>query len=95
MSPPESTPCAKRRPNSAAAVMYPSPRRIGSECLMLKKEYRTYLQYRVYLLAQLAQANKDMVGRHDRNCNYQEGQVDALTIALEEHDRLFRAGQPA
>jgi len=62
---------------------------------MLKKEYRTYLQYRVYLLARLAQANKDVVSGHDRNCNYHEGQVDALTLVLEEHDRLFRAGQPA
>jgi hypothetical protein len=62
---------------------------------MLKKEYRTYLQYRVYLLAQLADASNDVVGRHDRNCNYQEGQSSALTDALEEHDRLFRAGQPA
>jgi hypothetical protein len=62
---------------------------------MLKKEYRTYLHYRVYLLAQLAHANKDVLGGQDRNCSYHEGQVDALTIALEEHDRLFRAGQPA
>jgi hypothetical protein len=44
---------------------------------MLKKEYRTYLQYRVYLLAQLAQANKDAVGGpeeasgsgHSRQCS--------------------------
>jgi len=62
---------------------------------MLKKEYRTYIQYRVYLLAQLAQANKDVIGRRDRNSSYHEGQVSAVTIALEEHDRLFRAGQPA
>jgi hypothetical protein len=62
---------------------------------MLKKEYRTYLRYRVYLLAQLAQANNDVVGQRDRSCNYQQGQIDALAIALEEHDRLFRAGQPA
>ncbi len=27
--------------------------------------------------------------------NYREGQINALAIALEEHDRLFRAGQPA
>jgi hypothetical protein len=54
---------------------------------MLKKEYRTYLQYRVYLLAQLEQANKDVVSRPDRNSNGHEGQVNALTIALEEHDR--------
>jgi hypothetical protein len=32
---------------------------------------------------------------HDRNSRYHEGQVNALTIALEEHDRLFRAEQPA
>jgi hypothetical protein len=62
---------------------------------MLKKEYRTYLQYRVYLLAQLAQANKDVGGRQDRSCHYREGQINALAVALEEHDRLFRAGQPA
>jgi hypothetical protein len=62
---------------------------------MLKKEYRTYLRYRVYLLAQLAKANKDVVGQHDLTCNYQEGQINGLAIALEEHDRLFRAGQPA
>jgi hypothetical protein len=63
---------------------------------MLKKEYRTYLQYRVYLLAQLAQANKDVVGsRRDRSYHYQKGQINALAVALEEHDRLFRAGQPA
>jgi hypothetical protein len=62
---------------------------------MLKKEYRTYLRYRVYLLAQLAQANKDVVGGHDRSLNYRDGQINALAIALEEHDRLFRAGQPA
>jgi hypothetical protein len=53
---------------------------------MLKKEYRTYLQYRVYLLAQLAQANKDMTGRRDPDCRYRDGQVNALTIALEQHD---------
>ena len=62
---------------------------------MLKKEYRIYLQYRIYLLAQLAQANKSVMGVHDRSRNYKKGQADALTIALEEHDRLFRAGQPA
>ena len=62
---------------------------------MLKKEYHTYLQYRVYLLAQLAQANKDVVGRHGQSRNYQAGQINALAVALEEHDRLFRAGQPA
>jgi hypothetical protein len=62
---------------------------------MLKKEYRTYLQYRVYLIAQLAQATKDMVGQQDLTCSYQEGQINALAIALEEHDRLFSAGQPA
>jgi hypothetical protein len=62
---------------------------------MLKKEYRTYLQYRVYLLAQLARANKDVAGsRHGQSCHYQEGQINALAVALEEHDRLFRAGQP-
>ena len=63
---------------------------------MLTKEYRTYLQYRVYLLAQLAQANEDVVGgREGRSCHFQEGQISALAVALEEHDRLFRAGQPA
>jgi len=62
---------------------------------MLKQEYRTYLRYRVYLLAQLAQANKDVVGEHDRSRNYHEGQISAPAIALEEHDRLFRAEQPA
>jgi hypothetical protein len=54
---------------------------------MLKKEYRTYLTYRVYLLAQLALATKDVVGRRDQTSSYHEGQVNALTIALEEHDR--------
>jgi len=62
---------------------------------MLKKEYRTYLQYRVHLLTQLAHASKDAVGQQVRSSDYHAGQVDALTIALEEHDRLFRAGQPA
>jgi hypothetical protein len=54
---------------------------------MLKQEYRTYLQYRVYLLTQLAHTNKHVKGRRDRNSNNQEGQVNALTIALEEHAR--------
>jgi hypothetical protein len=62
---------------------------------MLKKEYRTYLQYRIYLLSQLAQVSKDVVGRDDQDRIYHEGQIDALTVALEEHDRLFRAAQPA
>ena len=62
---------------------------------MLKKEYRTYLQYRIYLLAQLARANKGVMGRHDQSSNYQAGRINALAVALEEHDRLFRAGQPA
>ena len=62
---------------------------------MLKKEYRTYIQYRIYLLAQLAQANNGVVGPHDQTCSYQAGQINALAVALEEHDRLFRAGQPA
>ena len=62
---------------------------------MLKKEYRTYLQYRVYLLAQLAQASGDVAGQNDQICTYQEGQINALTAALEEHDRSFRAAQPA
>jgi hypothetical protein len=61
---------------------------------MLKKEYRTYLQYRVYLLSQLAQARNDVVGRHDQS-TYQEGQINALTASLAEHDRSFRAAQPA
>jgi hypothetical protein len=54
---------------------------------MLKTEYRTYLQYRVYLLARLELANKAVVHRPDRNSNGHEGRVNALTIALEEHDR--------
>jgi hypothetical protein len=33
---------------------------------MLRKEYRTYLQYRIYLLAQLARANRGVVGPHDQ-----------------------------
>ena len=54
---------------------------------MLKKEYRTYLQYRVYLLAQLAQATKALTDRPDRTSNHHlNGQVNALMIALEEHD---------
>jgi hypothetical protein len=51
---------------------------------MLKTEYRTYLQYRVYLLVQLAQATKGLTDRPDRTSH--NGQVNALTIALEEHD---------
>jgi|tagenome__1003787_1003787.scaffolds.fasta_scaffold10902235_1 hypothetical protein len=62
---------------------------------MLKKEYRTYLQYRIYLLSQLAQVSKDVVGQHEQDRIYHEGQIDGLTVALEEHDRLFRAAQPA
>ena len=61
---------------------------------MLKKEYRTYLQYRVYLLTKLEQASED-VGRHDQSGTYQQGQTNALKAALEEHDRSFRAEQPA
>ncbi len=62
---------------------------------MLKKEYRTYLQYRVYLLTKLAQASEDVGSRHDQSGTYQQGQTNALTAALEEHDRSFRAEQPA
>ena len=57
---------------------------------MLKKEYRVYLQYRTYLLGKIAEATSEIVGRR-----YQEGQINALEVALEEHDRLFYAGQPA
>ena len=56
---------------------------------MLKKEYRVYLQYRIYLLDRLAAASNAVVDR------YQQGQINGLELALEEHDRLFRSGQPA
>ena len=39
-----------------------------------------------YLLAQLAQATKALTDRPDRTSNQHNGQVNALRIALEEHD---------
>jgi hypothetical protein len=57
---------------------------------MLKKEYRVYLQYRAYLLGLIAEATGEVV-----RPRYQEGRINALQVALEEHDRLFRSGQPA
>jgi hypothetical protein len=55
---------------------------------MLKKEYRVYLEYRSYLLRRLADATKLFEER------YRAGHIHALEVALEEHDRLFRVGQP-
>jgi len=58
---------------------------------MLKKEYRVYLQYRAYLLGLIAEAPADVVVMS----RYEEGRIHALKASLEEHDRLFRSGQPA
>ena len=57
---------------------------------MLKKEYRVYLQYRRYLLALIAGATAEV-----ERPRYQAGRINALKVALEEHDRLFCSEQPA
>jgi hypothetical protein len=56
---------------------------------MLKQEYRTYLQYRGYLLGQLARASNDVTNRASP-CRTHEGPINTLTVALETHDRSHR-----